>query len=310
MRISDQSEERHPLVAYATMSDYEACRQLHRKYGTTYYFASRCLPFKKRREVDAVYGFIRMADEWVDNPGHLTREEQLRKLRDYRSQFLDGMAGCCPDEGVLRAFTDVARSSKMPPEEPLVFLEAMEMDLEHTRYRTYSELQRYMRGSASAVGIMLCYVLGVPRHPMSIDAAVALGEALQLTNCLRDVGEDAKRGRIYIPQEDLELFGVSEEDILNHCVTENFKQLMKFEIARARTCYEQADLGIPFLPKSIKMAVLAARVLYCKILDSIEKQDYDVFSKRAHTTSLQKMITLLKLCFNKQVYQAPSIKEE
>lgn len=276
-------------LTFAGPEDFAACRRLHRRYGTTYYFATRRLPAPIRRRVHALYGFVRVPDEWMDNPGGLSPERQAALLRDYRNQLLRGMDGVCPDHAVLRAFCDVAREVRMPLEEPLRFLDAMAQDLVTTRYDTYEDLRGYMRGSASAVGVMMCGVLEAGEAPAMLRAAQALGEAMQLTNFLRDVGEDARRGRIYLPREDLASFGVGEEEILGGVISDRFVRLMRFEAERARTLYELADGGIPLLPPSARKAVLLARILYSRILDRIEGRGYDVFAGRARTTRMEKV---------------------
>jgi len=287
--IEAEVEPGRSLQPFASAADHAVCRQLHRKYGTTYYFATRRFGRLARRRVHALYGFVRVPDEWVDNPEVASPAGQRQMLEEYRSQLIRGLDGVRPDEPVLRAFCDVVRECGMPLEEPLLFLDAMEQDLSVGRYATYEELRGYMRGSASAVGVMMCSVLEAGCDPKMLDAAKALGEAMQLTNFLRDVGEDVQRGRIYLPQEDMARFGVTEEDILEGRKTEAFVSLMKFEIERARWLYETADTGIPLLPPHARKAVRLARVLYSRILDRIERNDYDVFTQRARTTKAEKI---------------------
>lgn len=275
--------------AFANSQDYAACEALHRRFGTTYFHSSRLFPRVIRRRVDAVYGFVRVPDEWVDNPGTLTAEEQAAHLAHFRQELIAGVAGQCPSQPVLRAFVDVMHQTKMDLSEPLCFLDAMAMDLTVRRYPTYADLHGYMRGSACAVGLMMCHVVGAPRTPSVIQAAMDLGEAMQLTNFLRDVGEDWQRGRLYLPLEDLARFRVTEEDIANGRTSEAWRELMAFEIARARHLYAQADPGIPALPGPMRRAVRMARVLYARILDRIEANQYDVFAHRARTSSTEKL---------------------
>lgn len=274
---------------FAIESDYAECARLHRQYGTTYYFASRRLPLEMRRRVDAVYGFVRVPDEWVDNPNDLEPERTRMRLHAYRQELLAAGFGVAPNEPVLSAFADTVSACDIPLEEPLVFLDAMEADIDKTRYANYEELKVYMRGSAAAVGLMLIYVLGADRDEVTKSAAVALGEAMQLTNFLRDVGEDWDRGRIYIPQTELAQFGVSEASIADKVVTDSFRNLAEFSVKRARKLFSASDSSIAILPPDAKNGVMLARVLYEKILDKIEENDYDVFNKRARTTPQEKM---------------------
>jgi 15-cis-phytoene synthase len=281
--------------AFATPADYAICRRLHRKYGATYYFASRRFRPETRRRTHALYGFVRVPDEWVDNPGDTTVGERVNQLQDWRREFLRGLDGVVPSHPALRAFCDVVHETGMPIEEPLVFLDAMEQDLSVGRYETYKDLRDYMRGSAAAVGMMMCYVLGAPVTPKVEKGACALGEAMQLTNFLRDVGEDARRGRIYLPLEDLASFAVPPTDVLDGVITPEFKNLMRFQIARARALYAEADRAIPLLPADTRKAVLLARILYSKILDKIEQNGFDVFTKRARTNKLEKLVAASKV---------------
>lgn len=286
-----------PKGAFAGLADYAECRRLHRLHGTTYYFATRFFNRQHRDAVHAVYGFVRVADEWVDNPGDLTPEERRELLMRYRTELTLGIDGVRPEHPVLRAFCDVMRTSEMPIDEPLRFLDAMAQDIYVDRYPTYADLRHYMRGSASAVGLMMCTVLRCGKNPRMLSAAQALGEAMQLTNFLRDIGEDGDRGRIYLPQEDMQTFGVSEGDLQNHRVTPEFVQLLKFQIARARALYAEADLGIPLLPSRVQPPIRLARVLYSRILDRIEEQNYDVFASRARTSKWEKVGVLAQVLF-------------
>lgn len=273
-------------AAYASPADHELCRRLHRRYGTTYYFATARFPAETRRRVHALYGFVRVPDEWVDNP---SGEDPCRLLASYRAELQRGLAGARPEHPALRAFCDVAREVGMAHEEPLCFLDAMAMDLSVARYPDYGALERYMRGSAAAVGLMMCDVLRAGDDPAMRASARALGNAMQLTNFLRDVGEDSRRGRIYLPQDELAAFGVGEDEILAGQVTERFVRLAKFQVERARELYAVADRGIPMLPPEARKPVRLARVLYSRILDRIEARGYDVFGGRARTSKVEKL---------------------
>lgn len=277
-------------MPYASPSDYRECRRLHRRYGSTYYFASRAFPADVRGRVDALYGFVRVPDEWVDNPGTMSLEERRNVLNDYRAQLKAGLEGTPPTHAVLRAFCDVVIETGMPLDEPMLFLDAMQQDLEVGMYSTYAELESYMRGSAAAVGVMMLYVLGVKMDDALVASAKALGDAMQLTNFLRDIGEDLRRGRIYLPLEDLEVFGISIPMLRDGVVSPEFINLMKFEAERARTLYATADPGIERLPLFARRAVKMARILYSRILDRIEENGYDVFQKRARTSQYEKIL--------------------
>jgi phytoene synthase len=273
---------------YASASDIEQCRRIHKKFGTTYYYSTLRFPKRIQWKVHAIYAFVRVPDEWVDNPGEMDCNQRLGLLKDWREQLNRGIEGKCPEHFAMRAFCDAAAESRIPLNEALLFLDAMEMDVSKSRYQTYEELERYMRGSASAIGVMMCYAMCARTDFDTISRAKALGEAMQLTNFLRDISEDLDRGRIYLPLEDMKRFGVTESDLRSKVVTPQFKDLMKFEIDRARKLYLDSDYGIYKLPPKMRKAVLLSRLLYSQILDRIEAQDYDVFRQRARTNSLHK----------------------
>jgi len=282
-------------MPFASESDFLECSRLHRKYGTTYYFASRRLPKEVRRRVDAVYGFVRVPDEWVDNPGTLSKDDSASLLRQYRQELMAAHYGVTPTFPALRAFADVLTETKIPLAEPTVFLDAMESDLTVSRYESFEDLQEYMRGSAVAVGLMMLYVLDADLTPAIIEGATALGEAMQLTNFLRDVGEDYARGRIYLPLDELEAHQVTEQMIGELNVTPEFVRLMQFQIERARSLFDKSDAAIPLLGEEVRFGVALARELYSKILEKIEANGYDVLNLRARTTPQDKMMAAWKL---------------
>lgn len=273
---------------FSTASDIEQCRRIHKKFGTTYYYSTLRFPKHIQWKVHAIYAFVRVPDEWVDNPGEMDCDQRLLLLKDWRDQLTRGINGKCPKHFAMRAFCDAVVESRIPLDEAFLFLDAMEMDVSKSRYQTYDELELYMRGSASAIGVMMCYAMCARTDDDTIGRAKALGEAMQLTNFLRDISEDFDRGRIYLPVEDMKRFGVSESDLRSKVVTSQFRDLMKFEIERARKLYLDSDYGIYKLPPKMRKAVLLSRLLYSQILDRIEAQDYDVFRQRARTTSLHK----------------------
>lgn len=283
------------MSPYATDDDHRECRRLHRAHGTTYYFASRRFNAVTRRRVDALYAFVRVPDEWVDNPGALSPSEREGKLLAYERELALGLEGVRPSHPALRAFCDAMRETGLGLEEPREFLASMRADLAIDRYETYADLQGYMRGSAVSVALMMCRLVGAPDDDGTRESAIALGEAMQMTNFLRDVGEDVRRGRIYLPMEDLRRFGVSENQIEEGRVDSAFRDLMRFEIDRARELYARADVGIPRLPDPMRLPIRIARTLYARILDRIEARGYNVFGARARTTVLEKAVVAVAL---------------
>lgn len=285
------------VAPFASPMDHAECRCLHRRFGTTYYFATRRLPARIRRRVHALYGFVRVPDEWMDNQSNASATQREQQINSYRNELLRGMDGVRPSHAVLRAFCDVAREVALPIEEPLLFLQAMEQDIYTSRYLTYADLEEYMRGSAVAVGLMMCQLIEVEMDDRIRTSATALGEAMQMTNFLRDVGEDIRRGRIYLPIEDLMKFPGSEDAILHEELNADMIGLLKFEIERTRELYRAADVGIPLLPKNAQKAVKLARILYSRILDRIEERNYDVFNGRARTSRFEKLATAVRVLF-------------
>jgi phytoene synthase len=176
----------------------------------------------------------------------------------------------------------------------------MIQDTSKTDYQTYEDLEKYMYGSASVVGLMMTHIIAdEDKKQKALEYAQALGEAFQMTNFLRDIYEDVKeRDRVYLPIEDMQKFGVTKQDLLNKNLNKNFVDLMKFEIARTQEIYKKADLGLQFLPKKEARSIKVARVLYSKIIDKIEDANYDVFSSRVHLSFFEKIywafLTLIK----------------
>lgn len=283
-------------MSYASRADYEVCRKLHRQYGTTYYYASKLFEPKIRKRVHAIYGFVRVPDEWVDNPGPLSPAEVRSQLAKWRESMVNGVeSGVSPEHPAMRAFCDVVLDCGIPLSEGHLFIDAMAMDIDVARYDTYADLENYMRGSAAAVGAMMTYAVGAVPDATNLESAMRLGNAMQLTNFLRDVSEDADRGRIYLPLEDLKKFGVSEEAVLAKRFTPEFRAFMQFEVERARRLYDSSHAGIRRLEGQAQSAVLLARILYARILDRIEKLDHNVFAARARTSKLEKFSALAQV---------------
>jgi phytoene synthase len=267
---------------------YELCRRAQRAHSRTYYFSTQLFPAEVRPKVHALYAFMRYADEIVDNPGATTLADQLAGLDAFEEETLAAIAGEEVPNPVLRAFADTVRTSGIGTDLIVAFMKSMKMDTSVFRYPTYRDLEEYVYGSAAVVGLMMCRVIGAT-DPRATPHAEALGVAMQLSNFLRDIGEDWERGRVYLPLEDLERFGYSEEDLAAGIVDDRFVRLMRFQVARARGLYEVADEGMGFIPRGRRYPVVVARHLYAAILDRIEEAGYDVFSRRAETSSAYKL---------------------
>ena len=267
---------------------YELCRRVQRSHSRTYYFSTRLFPPEVRPHVHALYAFMRYADEIVDNPGLTNLEEQFAALQAFEEEALAAMAGEEVPNPVLRAFANTARERGIAPENVAAFMKSMKMDTRVFRYPTYEDLAVYTYGSAAVVGLMMCRVLGVADERAE-EHAEALGVAMQLSNFLRDIGEDRRRGRVYLPLEDLARFGYAEGDLEAGVVDERFVELMRFEIERARVLYAIADEGMGYVPRGRRYPVVVARELYAAILDRVEAQGYDVYTRRAETSRVSKL---------------------
>ena len=269
---------------------YAECARLTREFGTTYFWGAALLPKPQRRHVYAVYALGRLADDIVDDTsvtGAETTEQTTARLQGFADHFRSSLAAGGSSDPVLAAVVDTVRRADIDPECFDRFFSAMAMDLTRTRYETWDDLCGYMEGSAAVIGEMMLPVLR-PTSPEAREPARALGLAFQLTNFLRDVDEDLDRGRVYLPQEDLRRFGV---DLEARQVTNEWRAMMGYQIARNRGLYWVADTGIPLLPGASARCVGTARVLYAKILDRIEDADYDVFSGRLRVPTWRKAAT-------------------
>jgi isopentenyl-diphosphate delta-isomerase type 1 len=254
---------------------YATCARVTREHGTTYYWGARLLPERDRRHVFAVYTLARLADDIVDLAGPDPGPDTAAELDAFEARFLDALDTGTSEDPVLAAVATTVRDRRIPHECFTRFFGAMRQDLTRREYETWDDLLGYMDGSAAVIGEMMLPVL----HP-SADAvapARALGLAFQLTNFLRDVGEDLDRGRVYVPQEDLRRFGA---DPHARRVTPEWRAVMAFEIERNRRLYREADAGLALLPPASRRCVATARVLYARILERIEAADYDVFASR------------------------------
>jgi phytoene synthase len=265
---------------------YARCRQLNRRYGTTYYWAAQVLPKVKRHHVHALYGFCRYADDIVDDLGPAPVAQRSEALAAFGDRFLADLAAGRSDDPTLKAVVHTVRAFDIDPALFRSFLASMAMDLTVTSYETWDDLCCYMEGSAAVIGEMMLPILEPTDPTTAREPARHLGFAFQLTNFLRDVGEDLDRGRVYLPQEDLRRFGA---DIASRRVTRAWRELMAFEVDRARQLYLAARPGIDLLPPSSARSIRAAHLLYGAILDRIEANGYDVFSSRARVPLPRKL---------------------
>lgn len=267
---------------------YAYCDNLTAKHSRSFYLASRLLSIKKRQAIRALYAFCRTTDDIVDQPSGDAREQ----LFDWRRRVL--FAPPRPGDLIPIAWSDTCTRFQIPRRYAEQLIDGVARDLTQTRYATFAELAEYCYGVASTVGLLSMHIVGFDTDE-AIPYAVRLGVALQLTNILRDIGEDWGRGRFYLPQDELADFGLSETDVARGVVTDAWRDFMRFQIARNRRLYAEAWPGIGLLHRDGHLAISAAADFYSAILNDIEAYDYDVFSRRAYVSGRGKLQRLPKL---------------
>ncbi|GAA3437808.1 phytoene/squalene synthase family protein [Kutzneria kofuensis] len=271
---------------------YARCRRLNAHHGKTFYLATLLLPADRRPAVHALYGFARLADEVVDNPGSSPATE----LDSLERQLKAALTGSSFEHPVLAALADTVGRYDIEHALFAEFLASMRMDLHQSEYASYAELRTYMRGSAEVIGLQMLPVLGTCASGAEPYAA-ALGEAFQLTNFLRDVAEDLDRGRVYLPADELAAFGV-DRALLEWCRASGrgdrrVRAALAHLAARTRAVYRYAALGIPLLAPESRPCVSVAFTLYQGILDELAARDYDVFGRRAVVPTSRRLAVAL-----------------
>ena len=281
---------------------YEICRKETQKWAKTFYLGTLLLPLEKRKAIWAIYVWCRRTDEIMDSLEASTKstDELSDKLNEWEENTRNIFKGNIKSE-LDAVLVDTIEKYPQSIEPYLDMIEGQRMDLYKFRYKNFSELKLYCYRVAGTVGLMTQNVMGIDKaytsapwsnKPDPSEAAIALGIANQLTNILRDVGEDRERGRIYLPQEDIEKFNYSEKELLNGEINYQWKMLMNFQLARARDWFQRSEDGIKWLSADARWPVWTSLRLYRGILDSIEKLDYDVFNNRAFVKNSVKAFEL------------------
>ena len=261
-------------------ASYLRCRDLHARFGRSYYLATLLLPPALRPHVWALYGFARYADDIVDDVSRPRAERAPRFAAWSAARLAEFTAGHSDDE-IGRAAVHTARTWDIPTAHTEAFLASMRADLTVQSYRTFGDLLEYMHGSAAVIGLQMLPLLR-PAHPeLAAEPARALGIAFQLTNFIRDVGEDLGRGRLYLPLEDLAAHGVTRTDLERGEHSPALRNLMSFQVERARAWYAAAAPGAAMLHPDSRVCIQAATRLYAGILDEVERNDYRVLDCRA-----------------------------
>ena len=298
--LADQPKAAVPLPSLDEA--YEACRQETAEWAKTFYLGTLLMPPAKRRAIWAIYVWCRRTDELMDSPEAQARPvaELAERLDHWEQRTRDLFDGVVRD-GLDLVMRDTLERYPQPLQAYLDMIEGQRMDLNQHRYATFDELELYCYRVAGTVGLMTQEVMGLDAayttapwsdRPDTSQAAVALGIANQLTNILRDVGEDRARGRIYLPLEDLKRFQYSEQELLAGTLNDNWRALMRFQLERAREWFARSEAGVRWLAPDARWPVWASLRLYRGILDVIEQHQYDVFNKRAYVPKAGKLLDL------------------
>lgn len=268
---------RMPVVDPALRKGYETSRRMLLRHDPSYYFATRRLPAELRPPTHALYGYVRTADQIVDGPKRPATPEQRRSALDaWEAELKSGVDSPQP---IVRALADAAARHGLPLNELQTYMRSMRLDCGPVRIASWDELVAYMDGSAGSVGRIMAALLGIPaRHH---DDLGQLGLAFQLANFIRDVPEDRRLDRVYLPAEDRERFGVSEDDLLAPRATPEVRALLAHEVERARRLFASARPAIASAPASVRPGIRFAIGLYARMLDRIESVGFDVLGRRA-----------------------------
>lgn len=273
-------------------NSYLECKRLNSLHGKTYYLATLLLPKAKRPFVHSLYGFARYADEIVDAMDSQRSPVSRRKeLEQWSWKMLQDIKRGKSEDLIGMALVDTVKRFDIPIAYFEAFLHSMAMDLEVTEYSNFESLMEYVYGSAAVIGLQMLPILGFDqsREMESKNAAENLGIAFQLANFIRDIGEDLDRGRVYLPLDELKAFGVDRKMLEMRVVTEELSKAIEFQIARVRDLQTKAAIGIKYLEKSSQPCIEAASELYCGIVDEVENINFQVFEKRAKTSSLRRI---------------------
>ncbi|MBI4233688.1 MAG: presqualene diphosphate synthase HpnD [Chloroflexi bacterium] len=279
------------MSSAALAAAYQHCQQVTRAQAHNFYYAFITLPRHQRQAMYAAYALCRLCDDIADEP--LPLEEKVLRLGRVHLAVEQTYAGH-PQGPVFTALADAALAFHIPQQCFQELVQGVEMDLTQSRYQTFQDLRTYCYRVASTVGLICVHVFGY-RQPAALEYAVDLGLAMQLTNILRDIQEDAARGRIYLPQEEMERFGYQEQELLAGVANTPFEKLMRFQVQRARSYFESGKRLIPLLPLRSRACPAVLGGMYSRILDRIEARGYNVFNGRVSLTAREKLLLMLRL---------------
>jgi phytoene synthase len=288
---------------------YLAAEQVTARWARSFYFASRFLPPDKRRATFALYDYCRFADNLVDAPGVRPVGTVRQQLADLACRVQALHAGDRCEDPRWLALADTMQRYPIPVEPLLAILEGVALDLDPVEVPDFAALLRYCRLVAGSVGLMLGPVLGAPAGALRAPG-VRLGVAMQLTNVLRDIGEDLDAGRLYLPADELARFGLDRAALEARQATSNFRRFMAFQVARARRWFHSGGQVASLFPSDgSRLTVRLLQTTYAAILDAIERLDYDVFRARAHVSGPRKLLILGRAVWTERDWPSPSLGE-
>lgn len=283
-------------------ASYRYCALVARTQARNFYYSFRVLPPDRRAALCAIYAFMRASDDISDDDG--SAEGRAARMAAWRRSLVAALAGDYGDSQILPAFHDTVTRYRIPHRYFHELIDGAEMDLTPHRYATFDDLYRYCYHVASVVGLVCIHVFGFS-DPRACEYAEACGIAFQLTNILRDLGEDSRMGRVYLPQEDLRRFEYTEADLAAQVVDERYLALMRFEVERAESFYGKAQPLMPLIDPVSRPCLQAMIQIYHGILEQIVRQDYDVFRSRARVPAWGKLGIALRAYLQSRIGREP-----
>jgi len=291
---------------------FEFARLSTKHYSKSFYISAKMLPKETRWATYALYGFCRYADNLIDNPRNRSVEELLEEVKFVKWELGRAYKTGESEHPIIQSFIIVAKKYGIPIKYPLELIEGVQMDIQKSRYESFDELHLFAYRVAGVVGLMMTHVLGY-KDKRAFEYAEKLGIAMQLTNILRDIQEDKNMDRIYLPLQELRIFGLSEDDIFNENMSDKMRTFMEFQLNRAHAYYEEANKGIPMLDRKSQFAIYSSSKIYRGILRKIEMRDLNPFRGRVFVSQLKKvgiLITeIIRTRFVPKYFQSHQINE-
>ena len=290
---------------------YDYCQRVARKQAKNFYYAFRTLPTPKRRAIYAAYAFCRMCDDIADED--MPIDEKRRQFSETRNLLTESLRRTGPEVGndalppEFAALSDATAAFGIPHHYYTQVIEGVESDLVKTRFENFEELKAYCYQVASVVGLICIEVFGY-EDEAAREYAIDMGIAMQLTNILRDIKEDAERDRIYIPLDEMARFGYSEDDLKQGIIDERFRSLMALQVNRARDYYQRSQKLFTLIDAGARACPKVLHLAYRSILDRIDAQGYDVFSQRIGLSTFEKLMITGRLWAGTLLPSGPSLR--